>query len=149
MSISRTFDIAQSGLATYQEALDVTSNNISNASNPDYSRQRAIITSAPTTQSANIVWGNGAQMQDIQRVRDTLTDTQIRDNNQNIVITMSVIQSLEISRRFFQNLPIPDYQILSRHFIISWQQLAVTPNSTSLRNNVIQTAQSLSNQFKI
>ena len=148
MSISRTFDIAQSGLATYQEALDVTSNNIANASNPDYSRQRAIITSAPTTQSANIVWGNGAQMQDIQRVRDTLTDTQIRDNNQKYSDNNERDTITGNIQTLFSEPSDTGLSNTITAFYNSWQQLAVTPNSTSLRNNVIQAAQSLSDQVQ-
>ncbi len=148
MSISRTFDIAQSGLATYQEALDVTSNNIANASNPDYSRQRAIITSSPPTQSANIVWGNGVQMQDIQRVRDTLTDTQIRDNNQKYSDNSERDTITGNIQTLFSEPSDTGLSNTISAFYNSWQQLAVTPNSTSLRNNVIQAAQSLSNQVQ-
>ena len=148
MSISRTFDIAQSGLTAYQEALDVTSNNIANASNPDYSRQRAILSTVPSTQSANLMWGNGTQIQDIQRVRDTLTDQQIRDNNQRYSdnnerdVMLGNIQTLfsEPSNNGLSNTITAFYN--------SWQQLSVTPNSTALRNNVIQAAQSLTNQVQ-
>jgi len=148
MSLSRTFDIAQSGLTVYQEALDVTSHNIANASNSDYSRQRAVLTTAPSTQNANLIWGNGTQMQEIQRVRDTLTDQMVRDNNQKYSdnnehdIILGNIQSLfsEPSNNGLSNTITAFYN--------SWQQLSVTPNSTALRNNVIQAAQSLSNQVQ-
>ncbi len=148
MSLSRTFEIAQSGLSTYQEALDVASHNIANASNPDYSRQRTVISAAPSTPSANFIWGNGAQIQDIQRVRDTLTDQQIRDNNQKYSDNNQRNIMLGNIQTFFSE---PSDNSLSNTisaFYNSWQQLSVTPNSTSLRNNVIQAAQSLSNQVQ-
>lgn len=148
MSISRAFDIAQSGLSTYQDALDVTSNNISNASNPDYSRQRAVITTAPSTYSSNLIWGNGTQIQDIQRVRDTLTDQQIRDNNQKYSDNNERDVILGNIQTLFSEPSDTGLSNTITAFYNSWQQLSVTPNSTALRNNVIQAAQSLSNQVQ-
>ncbi len=148
MSISRTFDIAQSGLNVYQSALDVTAHNIANSSNPDYSRQRADLSTAVPTQDGIFTWGNGVKLEDIQRIRDSLTDEQIRSNNskysdsnqQNILL--GNVQNLfsEPSDQGLSN--------LTTAFFNSWQQLSVTPNSVSLRNNVIQAAQSLSNKIQ-
>ncbi len=148
MSLSSTFDIAQSGLNAYQEALDVTSNNIANASNPNYSRQRAVITEAPSTSSGSLTWGSGARLTDIQRVRDTLTDQQIRDNNQKYSDNNERNTILGNIQTLFSE---PSNNGLSNSitaFYNAWQQLSVTPNSASLRNNVVQTAQSLSNQVQ-
>lgn len=148
MGISRVIDIAQSGLSVYQNALDVTANNIANSSNPDYSRQRADLTAQVATQDSTFTWGNGVKLADIQRIRDTLTDQQIRsnnskysDNNQQNVL-LNNVQSLfsEPSDLGLSN--------LTTAFFNSWQQLSVTPNSVSLRNNVIQAAQSLSNKIQ-
>ena len=44
MAISRVYDIARRSLAVYQRSLDVTSHNIANAGNADYSRQRTVLT---------------------------------------------------------------------------------------------------------
>ncbi|MCL5030679.1 MAG: flagellar hook-associated protein FlgK [Bacteroidetes bacterium] len=148
MSISRIFDIAQRSLGTYQSALDVTAQNIANSSNPDYSRQRADLSTEVPTQDGTFIWGNGVKLEDIQRVRDQLTDEQIRSNNAKYSdsnqrnILLSNVQNLfsEPSDLGLSN--------LTSAFFNSWQQLSVTPNSVSLRNNVIQAAQSLSNKIQ-
>ena len=75
MGVSKLFDISRRSLLTYQAALNATSNNISNASNPDYSRQRVILSAERPEYLANLSFGSGVKLDDIQRVRDTLIDT--------------------------------------------------------------------------
>jgi flagellar hook-associated protein 1 FlgK len=160
MSVSRTLNIAQSGLQVYQEALDVTSNNISNSSNPNYSRQQVNLKSAIPTSSGSTIWGNGVTLADIQRVRDNLTDGQIITNNSAYSYNNQLSNELGDVQSLF-NEPSTDNtsgttsvsnstDSLSNStsaFFTAWQNLAVTPNSVSLRNNVIQAAQGLSNNI--
>ena len=42
MAISTGFNTALSGLKSHQIAIDITSNNISNSSNPNYVRERVV-----------------------------------------------------------------------------------------------------------
>ena len=80
-----TFNIAKSGLNTAQTTIDVTSHNVANANTEGYSRQRAeIVTSKPfggnamgsSIQPGQL--GTGAQVQAIERVRDSFLDYQVR-----------------------------------------------------------------------
>ena len=159
MSISRTLNIAESGLQVYQDALDVTSNNITNSSNPNYSRQVVNIQSATPTSSGNTIWGNGVSLADVQRVRDTLTDGQIITSNSaysynnQLSTELNSIQSLfdepssTASSTTSVSSPTDSLSDSTSAFFTAWQNLAVTPNSVSLRDNVIQAAQSLSNNI--
>jgi flagellar hook-associated protein 1 FlgK len=148
MAISRTLSVAQSGLQVYQEALDVTSNNIANSSNTSYTRQRVLLQSAVPTQTANNIWGNGVTLADIQRVRDTLTDSQIRTNNAAYSYNNQLSTDLNNVQSLFSEPSTNGLSDATSSFFTSWQNLAVTPNSVSLRNNVIQSAQSLSDKIK-
>ncbi len=84
-------EIGYRGLVTHQAALDVTGNNISNASTPGYSRQRAEITSTepftyPAFNRSNAAgqMGTGSQVSEILRIRDELIDAQIRRNTSSL-----------------------------------------------------------------
>ncbi len=148
MGLGRIFDIAQSSLATYQSAIDVTSNNIANSSNPDYSRQRAILATTPSQQLGQFMWGTGVQISQIQRVRDQLTDQQIVANNSKYSTNSKSSDLLNQVQSVFSEPSDIGLSNLSSAFFSSWEQLSVTPNSNSLRNNVIQAAQNLSDKVQ-
>ncbi len=148
MSLGRIFDIAQSSLATYQGAIDVTSNNIANASNPDYSRQRANLSTTTPQQQANLIWGTGVQIADIQRITDQLTNTQINTNNSKYSNSNTSSSLLTQVQSLFSEPSATGLSNLTTSFFNSWEQLSVTPNSISLRNNVIQAGQNLSDKIQ-
>ena len=75
MSIGNVFDISVRAMSAYQQAIDVTSNNISNASNPDYARQKVQF----ATVTAENGRGAGVTVSDIQRIKDDLLGVQIRN----------------------------------------------------------------------
>ena len=148
MSLGRIFDIAQSGLSTYQGAIDVTSNNIANSSNPDYSRQRVVLATTPSQQQGQFVWGTGVQIGQIQRVRDQLTDQQIIANNSKYSSSSKSNDLLTQVQSLYSEPSDIGLSNLSSTFFNSWEQLSVTPNSISLRNNVIQAGQNLSDKVQ-
>lgn len=144
MGIGRVLDIAVRTMSTYQQALNVTSNNISNANNPDYSRQQIIFASAPSDSAG----GTGVVLQDVVRVRDSMLDKQIykfQSDNSDSTKRSSVLQQVEsiISE--------PSDNGLSAYFssfFNSWSQLTADPTSSQARLDVIQNAQNLSSRFK-
>ncbi len=143
MSIGNVFDVSVRAMSAYQQAIDVTSNNISNASNPDYARQKVQF----ATVTAENGRGAGVTISDVQRIKDDLLGVQIRnyqskssDANKRSQV-LSQIESI-ISE--------PSDNGLSNYmtqFFNSWDQLSAQPNSTPLRLNVIQKAQSVSDRF--
>ena len=147
MGINKLFDISRRSLLTYQAAMNATSNNISNASNPDYSRQRIILSAERPEYLANLSFGSGVKLDDIQRVRDTLIDTQVWSFNSKQSFaekqssTLSKLEALlsEPSELGLSN--------LTSQFFNSWDKLAVDPTSTSLRNNVLNAAQNLTGKM--
>ena len=148
MGLSNIFDIATRSLSVYQGALDVTSQNISNASNPDYSRQRVDLGTSTPQQLGGFLWGTGVKIEDISRIHDALTDQQLRENNSKYSsnnesnVLLGQVQSV-LNEPSDQGI-----SSLTTAFFNAWQQLSVSPNSVSLRQNVIQTAQSLSDQIQ-
>ena len=78
MSLGSILNTARNAIQTYQTAIQVTSNNIANASTEGYSRQRAVITPTDPLQMPFGSVGTGVQVETIVRHRDHLLDAQFR-----------------------------------------------------------------------
>jgi flagellar hook-associated protein 1 FlgK len=146
MSLSRTLNIAERALSTYQKALDVTSHNVANASNTEYSRQKVVLSTETPETINGFVWGSGVKVDSIERVRNTFVDSQLRENNEDYSynsqkeVLLSGIEDLYTEP---DDLGIAN---LLNEFLDSWGELAVTPNSTTLRSDVISAAEQLSSK---
>lgn len=144
MGIGRLMDISVRTMQAYREAMDITSNNISNAGNADYTRQTVVMT---TTTGANGL-GNGVKVSDVIRVRSDILDQQIRryqsalsDANRRSE-TLSQIEAIVGE---------PSDEGLSTYFskfFNSWNELSANPTSTQLRSNIVQSASQLSDKLK-
>jgi len=73
---------AISGIRVNRRVLDVISQNVANASNPDFSRQRAEVTSNNPLTIGTLTIGTGANVSEITRARDELLDVRFRQENQ-------------------------------------------------------------------
>ncbi len=144
MSIGNVFDVAVRAMSAYQQAVDVTSNNISNASNPDYSRQRVEF----STVTAENGRGAGVAVSNVQRLQDDLLGVQIRNYNSKSSDAnkrSQVLSQIESIIAEPSDIGLSNYMT---EFFNSWDKLSAQPNSTSLRLNVIQRAQNVSDRFQ-
>ena len=143
MRLSNLFNIATSSLFTFQQALSITSNNIANANNPNYSRQKLIMGSEKPEIIGGFEFGKGVKIEDIMRVRNGLTDTQIRAYNE---IYWSANKSANILggiESLFSDPSEVGLGGLVDQFFNSWEELSVDPASSPLRTSVVQSAQKL------
>ncbi len=146
MGISRVFDLSVRSMAVYQRAMDVTAHNVANSSNPDYSRQRITFATEIPEKLKGFVWGTGVKIDQVLRVRDDLTDRQIRTSSQdyyNNTERASIQSQAEILFSEPSDLGI---STLMDSFFSSWSELAVTPNSNPLRLEVVRSAQRLASK---
>jgi len=76
-------EIAKKALFANQRAQQTVSHNVSNANTPGYSRQRAILESTHTAYGMGFNWqlGTGVKISDVDRIRDSFTDRQYRNEN--------------------------------------------------------------------
>lgn len=143
MGIGRLLDISVRSMAAYQRAMDVTSQNISNAGNPEYTRQKTIFATEET--QAGI--GMGVKIQDVLRIKNNLLDNQIRKYQSSLSDAekrSELLQQIESVIAEPSDIGLSSYMT---EFFNSWSQLATNPNSTQLRTQVIQKAQRLSERF--
>jgi flagellar hook-associated protein 1 FlgK len=147
MGINSVFSIAKSSLFAHQQALAITSTNLANANNPAYSRQVALFGALPPDHRASFSFGTGVAVQDVMRIRNNVTDIQIRSNNHGYYdaekksTVLSQIESLfsEPSEFGLSN--------LMSKFFNSWDELALDPQSLSLRTSVVQSAQMMAEKI--
>ena len=148
MSLSRIFDISRRSLATYQKALDVTAHNVANSSNSNFSKTRINLSADTPEINAGFVWGTGVKIDDIQRMRDTFADNQIRANYQKNSDSNRQAQLLGQVEKSFNE---PTDQGLASSiagFFDSWTQLAVNPSSIPLRNNLLNSADLMTSKLR-
>jgi len=148
MALSRLFDISSRSMATYQRSIDVSSNNIANAGNADYRRQRAILSTENTQQYAGITWGSGIKMDDIERVRNSLTESQIISNNQRHSFHERNSVLLGQIEEIYSEPSELGLSNLMGEFFSSWSELSANPTSSALRGNVVYSAQNLASKIE-
>ncbi|NLT50044.1 MAG: flagellar hook-associated protein FlgK [Ignavibacteria bacterium] len=148
MAISGLFEISRRSLSTYQKALEVTSNNIANANNPYFSRQRVVLGALPPDSRVGISVGLGVKIEDIQRVRDQINDAQTIKYNQAFSSADKQSQILSHIESLFSEPTELGLSGLINDFFNAWEELAVNPASTPLRTNVIQSAEQMSSKIK-
>lgn len=144
MSIGRLLDLSVRTMNTYQSAIDVATNNISNASSPDYTRQKVVLSS----EVGEGGHGAGVKIQDVLRVRNDILDMQLRKYQSAFSDASKRSEILEKLETLINE---PSDNGLSSYingFFNSWDELSTNPNSTQLRLNVIQKAQQMSGRFK-
>ncbi len=145
---SQSMDNALSGVLTYRRALDVVSQNISNASNRDYSRQRAELKSNNPYISGGLSIGRGVQVADITRARDELLSTRLRAETQ----TLERYKQLESVYKEIENsLNEPSKNGMRgtlSSFNAAMQSLANQPENRGSRRSVVGAAATLANVMK-
>ncbi|MFA7418985.1 MAG: flagellar hook-associated protein FlgK [Melioribacteraceae bacterium] len=144
MGVGRLLDLSVSTMGAYQSAIDIASQNISNAGSKDYTRQKVVLAS----ESVNNGQGAGVKVQDVLRVRDEILDSQLRKYQS--AYSDSTKRS-EILAKMEAILGEPSENGLSTYFtefFSAWDELSTDPTSLQLRSNVIQKSQQLSERFQ-
>ena len=74
-----TLSLAARAMQAQQTGVTVSGQNLANANNPAYARQRVNFQTTDAVAAGGVVLGTGVQVAGIQQLRDTLLDGQIRD----------------------------------------------------------------------
>lgn len=144
-----TLNISKRGINVMQAGLNVTSHNISNASRSDYTRQRIRVqASSPLTTigSAGQI-GTGAQVEMVERVRNTFLDYQIRNEN-SALADVNVRQNVlaEIEKLVNESGDVGLSKMFDK-FFDSWQELSKNPSDINARTIVLQEAVNMTDEF--
>src|SRR5689334_18026136 len=146
-SLLGSMSIALSSLHNSEEALDVTSNNISNMNTPGYSRQRVNFSESPSIQAGTLQFGTGAQIDNIQSVRDQVLEFRINsESQQSAALNAYLGPMLQVQASFNENAGTGLQGAISG-FFNSFSQLSTNPSNVPLRQGVLTAAQNMASAF--
>ena len=143
MAISTAFSTAYTGLKTHQTALDITSNNISNASNKDYVRERVSITTLDPINSIPGDIGIGVDIKKVYRITDTFLYnryTSTLSNSSNLNITYQHLQELS---SYFPDVNDDGLNKDLKAFFDAWQNFASNPNDGGVKVDLASKSEQL------
>jgi flagellar hook-associated protein 1 FlgK len=135
-----------SGLLAFEQALDVTSNNIANASTPGYSVENANLVEAPGQSTGIGFIGSGVDVQSITRTYNEFLAQQVRGSQ----ASYSSYNTLATQAGQVDNMLSNQGTGLTatlQSFINSLQSVASAPTSTAARQALLNQAQTLAQQL--
>jgi flagellar hook-associated protein 1 FlgK len=145
--IRGTLEIARRALFAQQTALEVSSNNIANVNTEGYSRQRVVMEESKPITVVKLSIGTGVNVERIDRIRDAFVESQLRFEQQ----SLSNYETLEAKYSQLESIVNEPSEMglssLMDKFFDSWQQLANDPQSLTMRENVIQSATTMTSRF--
>jgi flagellar hook-associated protein 1 FlgK len=149
MSLIGALNVGKSALAVHQAAIQVTSNNVANAGNPDYTRQVARITPAGQQQyRPGLYVGMGVNLSAVERQIDQALEDRIRGSFSDFESASARQQWLGRVESVFNELGDDDLSSGLSTFFNGWSNLANKPQDIGLRQVVIQNGESLAGTFR-
>jgi flagellar hook-associated protein 1 FlgK len=135
-----------SGLLAFQQALDVTSNNVANSSTPGYSVESIQLTPQPAQGTAGGYVGSGVEVQGVTRAYNELLAQQVRSSQAGY----SSANTLATQAGQLDNLLSASSTGLTaslQSFVNALQTLSGSPSSTASRQALLSQAQALVQQI--
>jgi flagellar hook-associated protein 1 len=145
--MSDVLSTSVSGLLAFQRALDITSNNVSNAATPGYSVENVNFTPQPGQPTASGYIGSGVSVQSITRSYDELLAGQVRSSQSGYSsFNTYASQAAQIDNMLSSSSTGLTASLQS--FVNALQTVANSPASTAQRQVLLSQAQSLAQQLQ-
>jgi flagellar hook-associated protein 1 len=138
--------IASQALDVDQGAIDVSANNIANANTPGYSREVADLSENTPVETANLTYGTGVSLEQIQSIRDQVLTLQIAEQTAQQSGAQTELNALQQVEALFST-PSQGIGADITAFFNSISQLSTDPSNAALRSAVITAAQNLAVSF--
>ncbi|BCD50370.1 flagellar hook-associated protein FlgK [Helicobacter suis] len=141
--ILSSLNTSYTGLQAHQVMVDVTGNNISNANDPFYSRQRVIATPQSTLMYTNRNMNMGVNVQSIQRVHDDFVFARYTRANQEHAFYSTQFDNLrEVSSYFPDMDEVGIHKDLEEYFN-AWKDLAKNAKEPAQKQALVQKTKTL------
>lgn len=160
-----TLGMGTRSLQTQQQGIETAGHNLANVNNPAYARQRVLLRSSNTLPSLIGPVGTGAQVTQVQQIRDTLLDQRISTESSVSGYWMAHQKALQYAQaELGQGI---DRQTSGaagaastagaqrglaeglQDLFDAFQKVATNPTSIADRQVLLQKAQSLTNRFRL
>ncbi len=130
-----------------QLGLQVTGNNIANAQNPEYSRQRIQLGQGPYQNNGTYFLGSGVEVETIKRMRNEIYDGQYWQENATLNRWDTESKYATLLEGVFNDISGKGLSQSLDEFWNAWNELANHPEDPSMRRNIRMRAQQLVNTF--
>ncbi len=138
--------IAAQALEVQQDALNTTTNNIANSNTPGYAREVVELSARPPTVEGNLSFGTGVQITGFQSIRDQVLQLRIYDETQQQASAQAQIGPTQQIEGVFSD-PTQGIGADMQALFNSLNQLSNNPADTTLRQNVLSSADQLTGSF--
>ena len=160
-----TIDMAKRGMDASRQGIEIVGHNLSNVSNPAFSRQRLRLETSNTLQSPTGPTGTGAQVAGIEQLRSAILDTQITTERGIMGYLTEKQKSLQfgeidLGQQIDRQASTPEAQTAAlgvggqfglaeglTDFFNALSALSASPNSTADRQVAALRGESLGNKF--
>lgn len=140
-------NIGYRGLQAQQRALDITSHNIANANTQGYTRQDVIMAASQPVKVLEGYVGTGVDIAEFRRIRDGFLDLQLRTENKSLgewEVRSNILGNLEV---IFNEPSEASLRSVMDQYWESWQDFSKNPESTAVRESVMQNGVTLADTF--
>lgn len=138
--------VGMQALDATEAALDATSNNISNANTPGYTREVAQFSENAENVNGDTVSGGGVTLDGVQSVRDELLNLQIQQQTSLQSSADTESSSLDQVQNYFASSG-NDIASTLGSFSSSLAQLSADPGSSAAQSSVLSAGQNLAQSF--
>ena len=139
--------VGMQALEAAQGALQATSNNISNANTPGYTREVAQFSENPETENSASVSGGGVTLDGLQSVRDELLNVQIQQQTSLQSSVNAQSSFLQQIQTYFSSSSGVDISSALSTFSSDLSELSANPTSAAAQQSVLSSGQNLANSF--
>lgn len=143
-SLFGMMNTSTTGMMINQSAINVTSNNITNVNTDGYTRQRAHIRTNGEIYYRGVGYlGTGAQIADINRIRDQHLEAQIRNETSTYKEYEAKGEVLSEIEMIFNEPSDTGLNALLSKYWSAWEEVSKHPDNSTLKTSVVENAVSL------
>lgn len=150
MSLSGVLQTGRSGMMSSKAGISTTGHNISNASNPEFSRQRVSVKAEASQQMAaqgGPYIGQGAKLSKISRVNDGYLERQVREGGRDVAHYEEKQTTLNQIEDVFNEMNGEGLNRLVTRFFNEFRKLSNEPSSEAIRQSVREASAAMVNDF--
>jgi flagellar hook-associated protein 1 FlgK len=142
MSTFSTLEIGKRALQASNFALDVTSNNIANATTEGYSRRQALTSESNPFKKYGMQIGTGVSVDSLRSFRQEYLDREVRKANAKFAGYQQDVNFYNSIEVIFQEPTDSNLGELLNKLLYSFDEIALQPESIGLRENLLSMTQS-------
>jgi flagellar hook-associated protein 1 len=148
MSLFSTLNTGTSGLNAAQVAVAITSQNISNADNTSYTRQRVNLSASSAVSSGGVSVGTGVTIASIVRLHDEYTYAKLRSASTTVAYDTYNSSVLEEVAQYFPDLDESGISQDISDYFSSWSDLSSNATEGSQKIALVQSALTMSSDIQ-